>query len=110
MIPTQYPQLLSSTYGLLMNELHRSPDNVLRAVMALLNGALALDTGAVCDVGASDFNTGVDIILYVVRLAARVDNYISFLVDHKRGRHPCIDVKLREVEISDECLAKLDQV
>ena len=64
---------------------------------ALLTGALALDTGAVCDLDAADFNTGVDIILYVARTATRVENYVGFLVDHKRGRHRCVDAKLREV-------------
>ena len=73
MVPTRYPHLLASTYGLLMNELHRSPATVLRSVLALLKGALALDTGSVCDVDAADFNPSVGIILYVVRLATRVD-------------------------------------
>ena len=73
MIPTPQTQLLATSYGLLLNELVRSPDTVLKAVDALLEGALALDTGSVCDLGASDFNTSVDIILYIARLGARVE-------------------------------------
>lgn len=42
---------------------YRSPANVLEPTVSLISGALALDTGAVCDVGGTDFNTGVDIIL-----------------------------------------------
>jgi hypothetical protein len=107
MVPTQHPQLLSTAYGLLLNELHRSPETVLRGVSALLKGALALDTGAVCDIGALDFNTGVDIILYVTRLAARVDNHVSFLVQHTTGKHPCVRGMLREVVVDADCLARL---
>jgi thiol-disulfide isomerase/thioredoxin len=107
MVPTQHPGLLSSAYGLMMNELHRSPPNVLEPTVSLITGALALDTGAVCDVGGTDFNTGVDIILYVTRFAARVDNYISFLVDHHRGLHRCIDARLREIEIDSDTLITL---
>ena len=51
MVPTQHPNLLATSYGLLVNELHRSPDNVIDSVVLLLEGALALDTGAVCDMG-----------------------------------------------------------
>jgi hypothetical protein len=109
MVPTQHPSLLASAFGLLINELHRAPNNVIRPILALLSGALALDTGAVCDVGGKDFNTGVDIILYVARLSARVDNALSFLVDHKLGKHRCVDQPLREVDISEECLSVLEK-
>lgn len=43
----------------------------------------------------------------MTRFAARVDNYISFLVDHKRGLHRCIDAPLREVEIDEDTLKVL---
>jgi len=108
MVPTQHPSLLASSHGLLANELHKAPDNVLRPLAALLTGALALDTGAVCDVGGTDFNTGVDIILYVTRLAARVDNYVNFLVDHHHKRHRCVDVPLRDLALSEGTLAALE--
>lgn len=107
MIPTQHQQLLATTHGLLLNELHRSPETVIRATRQLIDGALALDTGSVCDEGASDFNTSVDIILYATRLAARVENYISFLVLHADGKHDCIDRKLRDLDLDDETLDAL---
>ena len=50
MVPTTPPRLLATGFGHLLNELHCSPANVLRSVTSLLTGALALDTGAVCDV------------------------------------------------------------
>jgi len=108
MVPTQHANLLASAYGLFTNELHRAAHNVLGPMSALLTGALALDTGAVCDVGGEDFNTGVDIILYVTRLASRVDNYLSFLVDHKLRKHRCLsDTILREVSVDQACLETL---
>jgi len=109
MIPTTQTQLLATSFGLLVNELVRSPDTVLKAVDALLEGALALDTGSVCDLGASDFNTSVDIILYVARLACRVENYVSFLVAHAKRLDECLIVgRLRDVDLSVDCLAKLE--
>ena len=78
MVPTQHPDLLATPYGLLMNELHRSPNNVLDAAMRLLEGVLALDTGSVCDPGeaSKDFNISTDIILYAARLG-RTNSIIS---------------------------------
>lgn len=143
MVPTLHPDLLATPYGLLLNELHRSPTNVLNAASLLLEGVLALDTGSVCDpepptvqigLGAAkddgklkvtDFNTSTDIILYAVRLGvahcshcshmlfncccvgARFDNYITFLLEHATGQHQCIDTKLREVEVTDDCIDAL---
>lgn len=109
MVPTTHPRLLATPYGHLLNELACSPANVMRSIVALLTGALALDTGAVCDWGGSDFNTGVEIILYVTRLVARMENFISFLIDTRSGRHPCLsDVKFRGVDLSDDTIAELE--
>lgn len=48
MVPSPQSDLLSTPYGLLMNELCRSPDTVIRSILALLKGALACDTGSWC--------------------------------------------------------------
>ena len=110
MVPTQHKHLLSTSYGLLCNELHRTPETVLRSVQALVKGALALDTGEVCNMDEDDFNTGVQIILYATRLTSRVDNFVSFLIDTKTGRHPCLSgVTLREVDVNLQCLATLQR-
>ena len=53
--------------------------------MALLRGARALDTGAVCDAASDDFNGGVGIILYAARLGARVANFVAFLLAARDG-------------------------
>eukprot|EP00808_Paulinella_micropora_P008730 g77250.t1 len=107
MVPTPHTELLASPYGLLFNELVRAPDTVLHSVVALLDAALALDTGSVVDDESDDFNSSVDIILYASRLAARVDNFVSFLISHSTGTHDCIDSPLRELEVTEDCLAKL---
>ena len=109
MVPTPHPDLLASPYGLLLNELCRSPDTVIRSVITLLRGALACDTGSVCDEGAETFNTSTTIIIYLARLGARVDNYLSFLIDYSCSTHDCIDWPLRESDVSDEVLEKLQE-
>lgn len=107
MVPSNNPKLLATPYGLLMNDLLSSPDLVVRAVMSILTGALSCDTGTVVDESTAYFNTSSVIILYAVRLAARVDNYISFLIDWATGTHDCIDWPLREVDIPEHLLVKL---
>jgi hypothetical protein len=67
MVPTPHTDLLASPYGLLLNELCRSPETVIRSVMTLLRGALACDTGAVVDESATTFNTSTTIIIYCTR-------------------------------------------
>lgn len=109
MVPTRHPELLATPYGLLMNELYRSPDTIIRSILTLLRGALAVDTGSVVDEGAKEFNTSTMIILYITRLAARVDNYFTFLIDWTKKQHDCVDAPLREVEVYDDTLQKLVQ-
>eukprot|EP01038_Epipyxis_sp_PR26KG_P004031 gene4031-5768_t len=107
MVPTPHTDLLASPYGLLLNELCRSPDTIIRSIVQLLKGALACDTGSVVDEDSDVFNASTTIILYLTRLGSRTDNYISFLIDYTTGKHDCIDWPLRESEVSDETLQKL---
>lgn len=109
MVPTQHTDLLASPYGLLLNELCRSPETVIRSVTTLLRGALACDTGAVVDEEAVTFNTSTTIIIYCTRLGARLDNYLSFLIDYTEGSHECIDWPMREADVSPETLAVLKE-
>jgi hypothetical protein len=109
MVPTQRPELLATPYGMLLNELQHSPDVVLKGVQSLLEAALALDTGSVCDGDSLDFNTGVGIILYMTRLGARIDNYITFLMEVATGTHQSILAKLRGVVVTKDCLKKLKE-
>lgn len=43
------------------------------------------------------------------RLGARLDNYLSFLIDYTEGTHECIDWPLRESDVSPETLAVLKE-
>ena len=81
-VPTTRRELLATSYGMLLNELTLSPGAVLDGILRLLQGALALDTGTVMDGGEPKFNSGVQIVLYAVRLGARLDNYLSFMIDN----------------------------
>ena len=70
--------LLATPYGHLLNELHQSPRTVCDAVVGLLRLALDLDGGTVRA-------TTVPVILYVVRLACRVDGYLDFMCKRADG-------------------------
>eukprot|EP01083_Nonionella_stella_P030773 84290_1 len=101
-VPTTDPRLLATPYGLLLNELHRSPSGVFQSMFDLLRFALNLDTGTV-------HSTTVRIILFVVLLAARFDNSAHFLISHARGRHSCLSAALRDVRVSDAVLEVLEE-
>jgi len=80
MVPSEKKELLATPYGLIVNELQRSPTVFLRSVLELVRLGLDLDTG-------SAKSSTIDVILHVVRTGARVENYLSFLVEHSRGHH-----------------------
>ena len=109
MVPTRHPELLATPYGLLINELYRSPDTIIRCILNLLRGALAVDTGAVVDEAGLTFNVSTSIIMYMCRTGSRIDNYISFLIDWRTGKHDCVDAPLRDVVITEEVLDKLTE-
>lgn len=94
-VPAEDRALLATPYGLLVNELHHSPEPLLSSVTALLTQCIELDTG-------SYQSSTVEIILYMTRLACRVDNYSSFLIQHQTQTHEWMHGPLRGVEISDE--------
>jgi hypothetical protein len=93
-VPTSEPRLLGTPHHLLLNELVRSPDTLLGCVLQLAQQAVGLDTGSF----ASSTTT---IILYVVRLCARIDNYLSFVLAHDGGTHDAIpaDCRFRQLEL-----------
>uniref|UniRef100_A0A6S8D826 ubiquitinyl hydrolase 1 n=1 Tax=Aureoumbra lagunensis TaxID=44058 RepID=A0A6S8D826_9STRA len=87
--PTPHKSLLATAHGHLLSELRQGPRIVVNNVVALLRGALALDTGAVCDADATDFNASVVIILYATRLGARLESFLAFLRDAITGNAHC---------------------
>ncbi len=108
MVPTQYPDLLASPYGLLLNELCRSPNTVIRSVCVLQQGVIALDTGCCVHSAAADtFNPSVQIIMYICRLGARVCNYLCFLIQYAKDGNRHMNAALREISINEESLSVL---
>ena len=82
-VPTSAPTLLGTAHHLLLNELCRSPATLLDGINRLARQAVDLDTGT--------FEASTTtIILYVVRLCARVDSYVSFVLSYHDGTHDSI--------------------
>jgi len=79
-VPTPQRQLLATGYGLLINELLSSPETVVNAALSLLQQALDLDTG-------DPAQSTTPIITFVVELACRVENSMSFLTNVALGTH-----------------------
>lgn len=72
-VPAKDETKLNTPYGLLLNELSRSPTQVVKSTLLLMKLALALDTG-------SYFGSQTDIILYVMRFGCRVLSFIKFVL------------------------------
>lgn len=87
MVPSPQLDLLATPFGLLLNELYHSPDTIINSILILLKGALACDTGAVVDQDGTNFNTSTLIIIYCSRLGARIDNYLTFMIDTMLDQH-----------------------
>ena len=102
-VPTSAPSLLGTPHHLLLNELIRSPDTLLGGVTRLLRQAIDLDTGTLKSSTAT-------VILYVTRLACRIDNYVSFLLQYDGECHDSIVGKpYRAVDLAAEIRARLER-
>jgi hypothetical protein len=99
-VPTPSVELLATTHGLMLNELHRSPTVVLQSTIRLLKLALDLNTGHVK-------GSTTEIILFICRLASRIDSYVSFVIQMSEGTHQSMRRKLRDFDISEETVAEL---
>jgi hypothetical protein len=100
-------QLLGVAHHLLLNELCRSPTTVLDGVARLMRQAIDLDTGSMR-------SSTAPVILYVARLASRVDSYVDFVVRHARASHATLPRARRwgaralELDVSPRTLAELE--
>jgi len=102
-VPTSAPKLLGTAHHLLLNELCRSPKTLCESVLSLGRQAVDLDTGRF-------ENSTTPIILYVVRLCSRVDNFVSFVLSYERGEHDSIRGKpFRGLELGPGVGAYLDE-
>ena len=84
-VPTSQKHLLATSYGLLLNELVCSPHGVINSITSLAKLAINLDIGSV-------FSSTVPIIFYVLRLLARLDNFLTLLLDLYYDRHECMNM------------------
>eukprot|EP01012_Entosiphon_sulcatum_P007139 TRINITY_DN13559_c0_g1_i1.p1 TRINITY_DN13559_c0_g1~~TRINITY_DN13559_c0_g1_i1.p1 ORF type:complete len:4669 (-),score=764.85 TRINITY_DN13559_c0_g1_i1:3029-17035(-) len=100
-VPSEDDSLLATSHGLLLNELEHSPQGVVEPLIRLLNLAVESDSGTVRNAPV------VEVILYLLRTVARVENYIYFLIAHTTGRHPSISIPLRGVVITPDVLQQL---
>ncbi|CAJ1373459.1 unnamed protein product [Effrenium voratum] len=83
LVPAPERRHLSTAAGLLFNELMRAPQPVLHAVLCLLQVAVEKDVGR-----PDSANEGL--ILYIIRLAVRVESYLAFLLaPGRRGEGSC---------------------
>ena len=78
-IPLNVPAVnrnhLFTTTGLLFNEIIMSPQVILTSIQSMLEKVIDMDTGRYSELSAS--------ILYVVRLAVRVEGFLLFLVKNR---------------------------
>lgn len=77
-VPARTRDHLLTPVGLLFNEIIMSPQVILAAVQSMLEKVIDMDTGRYSELGAS--------ILYVVRLAVRVEGFLLFLVKNRKFR------------------------
>jgi hypothetical protein len=79
-LPSQIPaperDHLCTPVGLLFNEIVMSPNAILTSVLQMLEKVVDMDTGKYSELGES--------ILYVTRLAIRVEGYLLFLIRNKK--------------------------
>jgi hypothetical protein len=71
-VPAEDPALLATALGTLVNELVFTPEGVIEPLMRLVKLAREMDAGTV-------HNTSVvEIILYLVRVVARIESYVAY--------------------------------
>eukprot|EP00729_Bicosta_minor_P009922 gene9922-5877_t len=100
-VPTKNEKLLNTPYGLLLNELARSPSQVVLSTIKLLKLALGLDAG-------SYFASQSTIIMYLLRFGCRVENHIRFVLDYAAGKTHATLV-LRDTEVHPDVVAFLKE-
>lgn len=78
-VPAQDRDHLHTVTGLLFNEILMSPNVVLTSINHMLEKALDMDTGKFSEIGNA--------ILYIIRLAVRVEGYLLFLIKNHEHQH-----------------------
>ena len=99
-VPCRATEHMATSHGLLMNEIHRSPDVFLDSIIKLLSLSMDLDVGTF-------HSMTVPIILYILRLSSRVESFVSFLIDHGRKGRTTVDCALRSIELDSSTIEVL---
>jgi hypothetical protein len=68
---------------------------IINSILSLVKLAFNLDVGTV-------HSSTVPVILYISRLIARIDSYITCLIDHYDGKHTCLSTIMRDVTLLPE--------
>uniref|UniRef100_A0A0G4G6D4 ubiquitinyl hydrolase 1 n=1 Tax=Chromera velia CCMP2878 TaxID=1169474 RepID=A0A0G4G6D4_9ALVE len=99
-VPAENPALLATPCGLLLNELQFSASGVIGPLLRLVTLAQELDAGTVHN------ESTVTLILFLLRLVARVENYLVLLLSMAAGLHPSVTA-IRGVRIDATALGQL---
>ncbi len=93
-VPAPHRNHLTTPNGMLVNELQRSPLIIIQALNTLLDLALDLDTGK--------FSRMARLILYVVRLLVRVEEYMLYMLRHSvwLKNQKAVEAKGEEADVS----------
>jgi hypothetical protein len=75
MVPAPNRDSLSTTNGLLFNEIMMAPNVILTAIHGMLLKVIEMDTGKFSELSGS--------ILYVLRLSVRVEGFLIFLIKNR---------------------------
>jgi hypothetical protein len=101
-VPAFNKRLLATPFGLLLNELYRSPEVIMNSVLALVKLAVNLDVGTV-------HSSTVPIVLFVLRLVSRVDSAVSFVIRTCQEESTSKFWLLRNVSVPNSIVAVLTQ-
>ena len=88
-VPANTRDHLLTPVGLLLNELQKSPTNIMRSLDEMLEHALELDTGRFMEASSP-------VILYMIRLAVRIQGYMLRIINHanwKKGDKNVVGVR-----------------
>lgn len=72
MVPSEKPELIACPYGMLLNELMSYPSGIVEPVVRMIELASELDSGTVYN------ETTTKVILFLVRVVARVQSYVNY--------------------------------
>jgi hypothetical protein len=89
-VPVANKRLLATPFGLLLNEIYRSPEVIMNSVLSLVKLAVNLDVGTV-------HSSTVPIVLFVLRVVSRIDSAVTFVIRNAQSGDESKFSQLRNV-------------